>query len=350
MTHTFLDESATRTAALPDRYWPPVPPFTRLHPELVGFIELSDDQQREFLAAIRHDAETHGSTLHCFLSEVNAYLFGYRDSPCAAGPDDRLEVGLHRAKVVLERELVDHWLRPAPVPSGLSAQEDAAAYLAGLTAANPGIDHELFDVVARRASRAGVERFLACELIRNEVVDDEVAMLVVGLQDRMKAAAAGNLWDECGHGRPRHFHTFWLRRLLDRLGGWDALAAYRMSGHPWFARVTSNVNAMLLSRPAYGLMAYGCFVTFESWVDAHFRQILRGMERVGLDDPDVRVYFTAHVAIDPLHTRQLLSGLRLQRPRLSPEQVALVVRGAHVGVAAGVAQFDRMARYLPTAT
>ncbi|VVM20018.1 hypothetical protein BSPWISOXPB_5494 [uncultured Gammaproteobacteria bacterium] len=42
--------------------------------------------------------------------------------------------------------------------------------------------------------------FLLLETIRNEVVDDEVAMMIPGLQHSMKQVMSSNLWDECGNG------------------------------------------------------------------------------------------------------------------------------------------------------
>lgn len=331
---------------LQDRYWPPVGSFAGLDRGLETFVALSVPEQKAFLAQSGAAGEAHGRTVHGYLSQVYAYLFGYRDGPCTARADDDLEAALMSAKIVLERELLDGCLGAAPVPAHVRSQADACAHLQQLVDANSGVRHELFDYVADAAPVAAVDTFLRCELVRNEVVDDEVAMLVVGLQGAMKAVAAGNLWDECGHGRLAGFHTFWLRQLLEATDGWEALVEYRARDLPWFAGITSNLNAMLLSRPAYRFMAYGCFLAFESWVEPHFRRIIRGMERVGPAHPDARRYFSSHVRIDPLHTEALLDGIRRQRPELLPDEVTQVVRGAHLGVAAGTAQFDRMLPYL----
>jgi hypothetical protein len=70
------------------------------------------------------------------------------------------------------------------------------------------------------------------------------------------------------------------------------------------------------------------------------------MERTGITDNGIRIYFAAHVAIDPRHSRELSDGLRAQRPALVPAKVQQVVRGAHLASAAGVWQFDRMLSYL----
>jgi hypothetical protein len=331
-------------ADLQDRYWPPVVTFQELDPELRGFLGAPRERQESLLHDLRGDEEAHGRYLHTLLSEIYAYCFGYRDGACTSAPDDDLETALLTAKIRLERELLDHWMTPDPVAE-IDDQLEAADHLDVVATTNPGVTHPLFDHLRDEASARQLQRFLQCEVIRNEVVDDEVALLVVGLQGMHKNVAAANLWDECGRGKLEHFHTFWLRSLLEATDGWDSLARYRHS-HPWFAKITSNTNAVLLTRPAYKYMAYGCFLVFESWVEPHFRRILDGMDRLGIADDDVRIYFDAHVKIDPRHSRELSDGMRMQRPRMTPAEVRQVLYGAHLASSAGVRQFDRMLGYL----
>jgi hypothetical protein len=104
--------------------------------------------------------------------------------------------------------------------------------------------------------------------------------------------------------------------------------------------ITSNINNMLLTRPAYKQMAYGCFFVFESWVERHFRALLGAMNRLGINNKDQLVYFDAHVAVDPRHSRELSDGIRLQTPALDTRQITDLVRGAHLAIAAGCKQYD----------
>jgi hypothetical protein len=97
---------------------------------------------------------------------------------------------------------------------------------------------------------------------------------------------------------------------------------------------------MLLTRPAYKQMAYGCFMMFESWVEPHFRAILGAMDRIGIVDSDTRIYFSAHIAVDPRHSKELSDGLRMQYPALDNKHLNDVVRGAHLAIAAGTRQYD----------
>jgi hypothetical protein len=344
LAHGSLRRLTERTSRLYDQYWPPVEPFSGFNPELTRYMSASVDEQQALLAGLRPSPDEHGRFLHQNLAAVYAHWFGYRDGPYTRHTDDEAEKILFATKIALERELLDHWATVEPVPT-FDDQAEAADYLDALAATNPGVGHPLFEYLRDEAPERQVERFLQCELIRNEVVDDEVALLVVGHQGMQKAVAAANLWDECGRGKLENFHTFWLRRLLDATDGWDPLYEFRPH-HPWFAKFTSNMNAALLTRPSRKLMAYGCFLIFESWVEPHFVRILDGLTRLGVLDDDVRIYFTAHAKIDPRHSKELSDGLRLQRPLLTREQLRDVVYGAHLASSAGKRQFDHMLEYL----
>ncbi|MBA2593792.1 MAG: iron-containing redox enzyme family protein [Gammaproteobacteria bacterium] len=325
-------------------YWPPVSDHAGVDRDFTKFVDASVEEQRQRLAESRADSEAHGRVLHGYLGSLYADSFGYRDSPVAFAVDDQAELARFRARLQLERELFEHWVDAEPLPE-LRDQVSVAEYLDDLAADNPGVNHPLFAYLRDHAPREQLELFLQCDLIRNEVVDDEVALLMVGLQGMQKAVAAANLWDECGRGKLENFHTYWLRRLLEASDGWDRLYQYRQQ-YPWFAKITSNLFTALLTRPSRKQMAYGCFLVFESWVEPHFRAILGGMRRVGLTSDDLTIYFEAHVAIDPRHSRELSDALRVQQPRLDARELGDVVYGAHLAASAGKRQFDHMLDYL----
>jgi len=343
-TPSLISRNRMRAAVLAPslyrHYWPPVAHHRGADAGFDEFLRTPVEERTGRLAALRGDPEEHGRVLHSHLGRLYTDAFGYRDSPVAASVDDRAEVARFEARLQLEGELFAHWLDPAPLPL-IDDSASVADYLDELAATNPGVGHPLFDFLRDEASREQIEEFLLCDLIRNEVVDDEVALLVVGLQGMQKAVAAANLWDECGRGRLENFHTYWLRRLLEASDGWDRIYEYR-STHPWFAKITSNLLAALLTRPSRKQMAFGCFLVFESWVEPHFRAILQGMERVGLTSDDLTIYFAAHVAIDPRHSRELSDALRVQQPPLDARALRDVVYGAHLAADAGARQFDRM--------
>lgn len=325
-------------------YWPPVADHPGVDRDFTEFLDAPVEEQRQRLAESRADPEAHGRVLHCYLGLLYADSFGYRDSPVALAADDQAEVARFRARLQLERELFEHWVDPEPLPE-LGDQAAVADYLDDLAVDNPGVNHPLFAYLRDHASREDLELFLQCDLIRNEVVDDEVALLVVGLQGMQKAVAAANLWDECGRGKLENFHTYWLRRLLEASDGWDRLYQYRPK-HPWFAKITSNLLMALLTRPSRKQIAYGCFFVFESWVEPHFRAILEGMRRVGLTSDDLTIYFAAHASIDPRHSRELSDALRVQQPRLDARELRDVMYGAHLATSVGKRQFDHMLDYL----
>jgi hypothetical protein len=338
-------EMARSMPVLQSEAWPPVADFRGLPADFVDFLALGAQPQASYLARRREHREEHGELIHRYLDVVSAYIFGYRDSPCYGKLDDDFEARLLRAKLVIERELFEHWLQSAPVPL-LETQGQAADYLWELAGNNASLGHELFDYVEEHAPSSALRTFLRTEMLRNEVVDDEVALCSAGIQGPMKLALVSNLWDECGRGRLEHFHTYWLRELLHSLDDWVGVRSYRSEQRPWFAQITTNVFNVFLTRPGVRLCAYGWFATNESWVAPHFRKIVAGLRRTGVYSHGAALYFEAHINIDPNHTRELLDALRVQRPQLTPDEVARVLRGAHAAVAATTAQYDRMLAYL----
>jgi len=325
--------------------WPPAYPFAAFAPELDAFLQLSVSEQRAQLAAQRAHPERHGAFVNDALGAIYGYVYGYQDSPLYLRTDDDLEAQLQRSKMELERELVEHFLVPPPPPAGLGLK-DGCEYLRTYVLENPGVTHPLFDFLRDHVSAAAVKEFLRLEVLRNEVVDDEVAFMIVGLQGPMKQVATSNLWDECGNGRLDRFHTYWLRQLIDTTTDWDGIRKYRRTSAPWFARITSNSLNRLLTRPGYKYQAYGHFLVTEGWVCPHFERIVAGLNRLGMDDPGIAVYFTAHISIDPHHTDEMLAGIQSQQPSLGAAEVAEIIRGAHTAAAAGVKMFDRVQQHL----
>jgi hypothetical protein len=343
-----LDVEAIKNTmpALQRHAWPPVNAFERIPDGFRDFIMLEPARQVAVLEQVRNDDEEYGRTLHSYLDVVSSYVFGYEDSACYGRLDDELETRLHAAKILLERELLERWLRAAPVPEHIVDQRQAHDYLIELSRDNASLVHPLFGYLRTTAGPKALQVFLRNEATRNEVVDDEVAMLLAGLQGPMKLAIASNLWDECGRGRLESFHTYWLRRLIEKTDDWEGLRRYRRTERPWFTQITTNVFNIFLTRPGVRLMAYGWFLINESWVEPHFADILAGLARVGIDDDDIAIYFKAHRTIDPMHTAELSGALAVQHPPLAARQVALVLGGAHAAVAATTAQYDRMLGYL----
>lgn len=325
--------------------WPPAYPFANFAPELNTFLRLAASEQRAQLVAQRAHPAWHGAFINNALGAIYGYVYGYRDSPLYLRDDDDLESQLQHCKFELERELVEHFLCPAPAPAGLDFKE-SCDYLRTFVLENAGVTHPLFDLLRDRASAPAFREFLRLEVLRNEVVDDEVAFMVVGLQGPMKQVATSNLWDECGNGRLDRFHTYWLRQLVDTTTDWDGIRKYRKTSAPWFSRITSNSFNRLLTRPGYKYQAYGHFLVTEGWVFPHFERVVAGLKRLGMDDPGIAVYFTAHINIDPHHTDELLAGIQNQQPPLGANEIADVIRGAHTAATAGVKMFDRIQQHL----
>jgi len=341
-----IDQLRKESPELQEQCWPPVQKFAGFNQSFKEFISLALNDQRQLLDSVRQNTEEHEKLVQEYLGEIYSYLLGYEDSPCYLMADDQLEIELQQSKILLERELMNYLLNSSSTLKQELNQAEAAEYLSKKILDNSGTHHKLFDYIEQTASRAAISTFLQNEVIRNEVVDDEIAWLVNGLQGLLKKVAASNLWDECGRGKLKDFHTYWLRMFLEESNGWNKIVEYRQSLRPWFAKITSNSLNMLLTRPGYKYMAYGYLLLSESWVEPHFKKILAGMSRVGFSTEGLSIYFTAHLKIDPYHTNELLEGLAHQEPNLSQVEVDQVLLGAQLAIAAGTAQYERMLPYL----
>lgn len=329
---------------LQDLEWPIGKRFEQFDGILSEFLKLDQNKQRHHLSESRKTQEDHGKLINVCLSQIYAYTYGYPSGAGYLTTDDDLEISIQQAKILLERELIE-WLDLPSIPKKLN-QFEAAQYLAELASQNTGVFHELYNFIATKASKEVILKFLFTETVRTEVVDDEVAFMTIGLQGPLKRASSSNLWDECGRGMLEHFHTYWLRMLIERLQAGEQFLNYREEEMPWFATLTSNAFNVLLTRPGYKYAAYGHFVVGESWVPPHFLRILEGMNRVGICHPDELIYFEKHVEIDSYHTQDLLDGIAHQKPELSQAEVDQVLFGAHEMIAAATKQYKRMLNYL----
>lgn len=329
--------------------WPPVHSFETFPADVREFLDLDGKAQQEMLVNLRGDEEAHGAILNKCLGIIYAYIYGYKDSPVYLRSDPALELKLMSAKLICEEELINFWLPVQPIPN-ITNQKDLVEYLRDFIdnpQLNHGVYHEFWDYIRDEITYDGMREFLRLVLCRTEIVDDECALLLVGLQGNMKKVMASNLWDECGNGVLSRFHTYWLRRMLQQTNDWEGLPAYRGGDKkPWSSGVLSNMFNVLLTRPGYKLRAYGCFLITESWVEPHFARILGGLERVGLDHEDIAVYFLAHCKIDPHHTAELIDAMLYQTPELTRTEIAEILRGTELALAGAASQYRGVLAHL----
>jgi len=330
---------------LQDQEWPIVNAHDQFPDKYWLFLRVSSEDQDEFLTdLLRRNKDKYLSFVHNFLGIVYAYCFGYKDSPLYLSHNKKLEQHLLRSKLIVEDNILLNELAEQKIPA-LNDNQHGFSYLRHLATNNPGVDHVFFNFIEKAITPENFVEFLRLEVIRNEVVDDEVALAVAGLQGQMKQVLASNLWDECGNGELKNFHTYWLRRLLTGLDDWQEILVYRKNHLPWFSKITSNIFDILLTRPGFKYRAYGFFLITESWVKAHFEKILHAMQRLGMCKEDITIYFTRHVYIDPHHSEHLLLALEQQTPSLTSQELREVILGAHIAISAGISMYDQLLNY-----
>ena len=328
-------------------YWPPVNAFHGFDGEFSSYLALPPSEQAAFIRTLSdtrpQDAE---KTLNRLLGTVSAYLYGYRDSPLHLQVDRDAELAMQRAKLALEGDLLGLYTPNDTEIPDIRSRDEFVEHLVRLVEDNPGREHPLFSYIEVDAHKKGLLTFLLNEVIRNEVFDDEMALLTVGLPGKMKAVAAENLWDEVGRGKLHNFHTSWLQNLLDAEDAWETLRNYRGRPERWRFLISTNLMNAFLSRPGLKYRAYGATIVLESVVEPHFRRIIAGMGRVGLYNRATQSYFRNHIAIDPRHTADLIDAVAQQAPTLSHTALGEIVIGAMSAVKGICRQYDLTLEYL----
>lgn len=323
--------------------WPPVQTYMGLTKQQKLFFSLNTPDQGIYLENLRSDTNKHREFVNNTLGIISSYLFGYEDSPCYLEENFQLEVDMSRAKIVLEHELLNYILAVSNVGIELT-QQNIFAYLHKLAQRNAIVTHKLYDFIANEASKENILEFLFLETMRNEVVDDEVALLSVGLQGMLKNTIIANLYDECGKNNLIWFHTYWLRMFCNETDTFESIKIYRQET-PWFSKISINLFNAFLTRSPYKLRGYGYFLISEGIVAPHFKKILTGLKRVGFDDRNISVYYTSHLKIDPNHTMELVEGLKNQLPVLSARELKEIYLGAISAINGIAMQYDYLLKY-----
>lgn len=328
--------------------WPRVYPFRAFPEGLNGFLLLPLQEQVQFLVTLRSDPERHGKFLQEGLACLYAYVLGYADSPIYLLTPDALERRLQAAKITLEREMLDHWLRPQAPPDLGDAQE-TALYLQELMRDNRGVSHPFFSFVRDRMSPESLLEFLRFEAVSHEAADDETAFTVVGLQGLMRKAIAANL---CEPSRPGglSLRLNGVRRLLSEIESEMDLKVQRESETPWFCKTISNAYRMLATRPGWKFRAYGAHLLQESWAGPHFQSILKGLTRNGHVHRDLAASAASQERIRRFRLEDMLAALIHQRPRLSSDELWEVSWGAHIAIASASKLYNQVLNHFQSGT
>lgn len=331
--------------------WPPVHAYTRHDAKvIVPLLKMTSAELRNDLAKSRVNMDRHANTIFHLLGILYAHFYGYVDAPLIDQVED-FEANIVRVKRILEDEMVHQIFKPdsSNISQHAKSTQATVDYLRDLSKNNPGVNHVFFDYIKDEISFDDMRKFLWFETMRNEVVDDEVAMLIPGTQHAMKQVLSSNLWDECGNGKIDGFHTSWLIRLIANNNQWSNFLEFRKT-RPWFSMATSHSFNSFLTTPGRNFAAYGTFLINESWVIPHFVKILAGMDRLGIDDEDVRIYFEAHCKIDDHHSAELIEGILKQSPELTEAQRTDVLVGAHQAIASALVMYSNMLNYFKNPT
>ncbi len=322
----------------------------RLPDELLSFINLNHSEQIESLRLYQEYQREEGiNKINRLLGSIYSILYGYDDAKYELSILNEYEVRLLSSKAILENQLIHVFTdKEVTKVQDLGHKQDLLTQMKQIIKDNAGIKHSLFDLIETDVNLESIKKFLILETIRNEVVDDEVAFLFAGVCGSMKEAVSKNLWDEVGRGDRLGWHTYWLKELVYDISSPEELIEYRTSERPDCSITTSNIFNCFLTKFGYKYFAYGCFMLYESWVEPHFLQILKGMERNGLSSELSTRYFVKHCEIDPFHYMDLLTAIETDMDKLSIEDLRSIVIGMRVALNAAIFQYKGIYEYLHT--
>jgi hypothetical protein len=291
-------------------------------PTVDGFFRLPSSDQKLFVSALREDEKAQGRFIHECLQDIDRRL---RDAP--GRPSDGDAGRLVQTKLLLERELLEHWLRPDG-PMWFARKADVFERIRILLADNPCLHHPLLEHIGPEMNHEGYWAILRLLSTHNEVMELERALLLLCTTGDMERSVrcAG---EELRGGRklsPRTGLDAWRLLKMPRtslLRRWD---------EPWFCKVVREGFLMSASRPGWKFRAYGSLLVKESWSCPHLRYLLRGMERSGLISRRRTLEILERAQEADGAAQTMFDALVRQQPELTQDDVEEVLHGARLAV------------------
>lgn len=295
---------------------------------LEKFLLHSSDRQIEILSAMRKDVKEHGSFIHdCMLGiqrleSLRTTLLG--------GPEAGKRQ-LNRTRILLETELLEHWLDTGPAST--HDRSEALGCLRAMLGDNPCLRHPLVEEMGGRMGRQGLAVILRLMSTHREIMELERALVLVGLQGGMAAAVRGP-----GTGSrtlaPRSALEAWKLLRMPRtplLRRWD---------EPWFCKIVRESFLMSASRPGWKFRAYGSLMAKESWSCPHMGCLLRGMERIGLLTHRRSAQILSRIEDSKGYSQAMMKAIEMQHPRLEQEDIEEILFGTRLAVSLAHRLFD----------
>lgn len=159
---------------------------------------------------------------------------------------------------------------------------------------------------------------------------DPWTMVVPSLHGQPKAGLLDLLMDEYGWGRHEHMHSTVYERLMERLGLQTGYDHYLPQTAPEFLAVL-NYQAMLARHRRLCRRMYGYIYLVEADSPRSMEHYLAAWRRLGIDDPDVRLFYELHVTADEGHQQVALQEVIVPVVRAEPAARTDIARGVLEG-------------------
>jgi hypothetical protein len=167
-----------------------------------------------------------------------------------------------------------------------------------------------------------MQQYLLNESILNLEFFEYLVLAILGSPDAARKEIMMNLWDECGRGRLRHYHTNQFLACLKSFGlQYDRHQI--MTQLPWESLAGMNYFGALSHMGVHKMKYYGFMAATELLDPPHYLRLIRGIRRIQGAYPLNIKYYLEHDYIDRKHGASWLENIILpilaEHPELIPD-------------------------------
>lgn len=246
---------------------------------------------------------------------------------------DRPHLGIDPDTFAVKWDLESQWLTELQAKVALidevaatdpsSTPDDVTAAMRSCAAKNriPAV----YSWVAEEADRDQMVTFLGAEGGPDGGFDDLVAMAQIGLDGEPKMELATNYWDEMGNGDLNEVHTDLHRTTSARLGLQRRLLSPAQMNEAALERAC--LGGLLATNHTLQPEMLGALGMIELQAGPRCRMVLKGMQRLGIDERAQRFY-EVHADVDPRHGADWMSRVIEPTAMTNPAWAKRMVAGA----------------------
>lgn len=304
-------------------------------PYLASFLRRPIREQMYELRGFAWDREAHGAFVNSALSTLNRYAYGRPTEKRGRRRCGGCAVLVQRTKLLLEQELIDHWL-PTQTSQRFPDQYVASEYLMRLLRGNRKVENALARCITNGSGLEEVIQFLRCDALHRDEADRALIEMAAKPHALLCDERMGVLFERCVACRMRQ--SEWLRYCLGNLEHRGGGSRNERLKPPWRSELMSNALMTTLTHPGLEVAAYGFVIMSEAIVCTQLQKVLTWAKRPSHTLPGD--YADLDAPPEDYFVEQLMALLGLVAANMSLHAVEQIVLGAEWAVSAATQQHD----------